>query len=88
MAKKKHVLKEDDEHDDSNTRKQVCRADFPPPFVFGVSTSSYQIEGGVNEGGRGKSIWDAFSHIEGKIIDGSNADVAVDHYHRYKVSIT
>ncbi|PPD67376.1 hypothetical protein GOBAR_DD35754 [Gossypium barbadense] len=87
MAKKKHVLKEDVEHDDSNTKNQVCRADFPPHFVFGVSTSSYQIEGGVNEGGRGKSIWDAFSHIEGKIIDGSNADVAVDHYHRYKEDI-
>ncbi|KAL4376860.1 hypothetical protein GQ457_02G039800 [Hibiscus cannabinus] len=85
MAKKKHVLKQDEEHDSNTT--QVCRADFPPHFVFGVSTSSYQIEGGVNEGGRGKSIWDVFAHTEGKIVDASNADVAVDHYHKYKEDI-
>ncbi|KAK8514585.1 hypothetical protein V6N13_103253 [Hibiscus sabdariffa] len=85
MAKKKHVLKQDEEHDSNMT--QVCRADFPPHFVFGVSTSSYQIEGGVNEGGRGKSIWDVFAHTEGKIVDASNADVAVDHYHKYKEDI-
>ncbi|XVF56382.1 hypothetical protein PTKIN_Ptkin06aG0116000 [Pterospermum kingtungense] len=86
MAKKKHVVKEDEEHDASNT-KQVCRADFPPHFVFGVSTSSFQIEGGIKEGGRGPSIWDVFSHTQAKIIDGSNADVAVDFYHRYKEDI-
>ncbi|OMO71469.1 Glycoside hydrolase, family 1 [Corchorus olitorius] len=85
MAKKKNVLKEDEE-DGSNT-KQVSRSDFPPDFVFGVSTASYQIEGGINEGGRGASIWDVFAHTPGKIIDGSNADVAVDHYHRYKEDV-
>ncbi|KAE8711176.1 hypothetical protein F3Y22_tig00110303pilonHSYRG00456 [Hibiscus syriacus] len=67
--------------------EEVCRADFPPNFVFGVATSSYQIEGACNEGGRGPSIWDSFSHTEGKIIDGSNGDVAVDHYHRYKEDV-
>ncbi|KAK6232401.1 hypothetical protein SCA6_002474 [Theobroma cacao] len=40
MAKKKHVLKEDEEGGSSS--KQVSRADFPPDFVFGVATSSYQ----------------------------------------------
>ncbi|KAK6289518.1 hypothetical protein POUND7_001059 [Theobroma cacao] len=85
MAKKKHVLKEDEEGGSSS--KQVSRADFPPDFVFGVATSSYQIEGGCKEGGRGASIWDVFAHTEGKIIDGSNADEAVDHYHRYKEDI-
>ena len=34
----------------------------PPPFWLGVATAAYQIEGGVTEGGRGASIWDAFSH--------------------------
>ncbi|KAK4253761.1 hypothetical protein QN277_010396 [Acacia crassicarpa] len=63
--------------------KEVSRADFPPNFVFGVSTSSYQVEGACNEGGRGPSIWDAFTHTQGKIVDHSNGDVAVDHYHRY-----
>src|SRR3954468_24241988 len=57
---------------------------FPAGFVWGTATSAYQIEGAVNEDGRGRSIWDTFSHTPGKIGDGSNADRANDHYHRYK----
>nr|POE95688.1 isoform 2 of beta-glucosidase 42 [Quercus suber] len=45
------------------------------------------VEGAYKEGGRGPSIWDAFSHTEGKIIDKSNGDVAVDQYHRYKEDV-
>ncbi|XP_019051456.1 PREDICTED: beta-glucosidase 42 isoform X2 [Nelumbo nucifera] len=48
---------------------------------------SPKIEGANNEGGRGDSIWDIFSHTEGKILDGSNGDIAVDHYHRYREDI-
>ena len=59
-------------------------ASFPDVFVWGTATSSYQIEGAVNEDGRGRSIWDTFSHTPGKIEDGTNADRANDHYHRYK----
>ncbi|MEF1185258.1 family 1 glycosylhydrolase, partial [Vibrio sinaloensis] len=50
-------------------------------FVFGVATSSYQIEGGVNEGGRTPSIWDTFCKTPGKVDKGDNGDVACDHYH-------
>jgi beta-glucosidase len=57
---------------------------FPPGFVWGTATSSYQIEGAVHEDGRGPSIWDTFSHTPGKIDDGTTSDVAVDHYHRYR----
>ncbi|TYJ46567.1 hypothetical protein E1A91_A02G128700v1 [Gossypium mustelinum] len=78
---KKELFKENGEGE------EVCRADFPPNFVFGVATAAYQIEGACNEGSRGASIWDSFSHTEGKIIDGSSGDVAVDHYHRYKEDV-
>jgi len=62
-------------------------ASFPKDFLWGTATSSYQIEGAVNEDGRGPSIWDTFAHAEGNIEDRSNGDVACDHYHRYKDDI-
>src|ERR1700712_3551070 len=60
--------------------------DFPsfgPNFVWGASTASYQIEGAVDEDGRGRSIWDTFTARAGTIADGSSGAVACDHYHRY-----
>ncbi|XP_054777318.1 beta-glucosidase 46-like [Prosopis cineraria] len=56
---------------------------FPNHFLFGTASSSYQYEGAYLTDGKGLSNWDIFSHIPGKIIDGSNGDIAVDHYHRY-----
>ncbi|XP_052179935.1 beta-glucosidase 12-like [Diospyros lotus] len=69
-------------------RADFNRTSFPKGFVFGASSAAYQYEGAVNEGGRGKSIWDTFSHkYPSKIDDGSNGDVADDFYHRYKEDI-
>src|SRR3954454_22248458 len=55
---------------------------FPTDFRWGVSTASYQIEGAVTEDGRGRSIWDTFSHEPDRIGDGSTGDRTCDHYHR------
>jgi beta-glucosidase len=55
---------------------------FPDGFVFGSATAAYQIEGAVQEGGRGPSIWDTFSHTPGAVLGGDTGDVAADHYHR------
>ena len=52
-------------------------------FLWGVSTSSYQIEGGADEGGRGASIWDLFCRQPGRVANGDTGEVACDHYHRY-----
>jgi beta-glucosidase len=60
---------------------------FPRDFVWGVSTSAFQIEGATREGGRGPSIWDTFTATEGKIARGEHANVAADHYHRYPEDI-
>ena len=60
---------------------------FPPGFLWGTATAAYQVEGAVNEDGRGPSIWDLYAHSPGTISDASNADVAVDHYHRSREDI-
>ena len=68
----------------------TARADepaFPADFVWGASTSSYQIEGAVDADGRGKSIWDVFSHTPGRVKGGDTGDVAADHYHRWRDDI-
>ncbi|MDR1186635.1 MAG: family 1 glycosylhydrolase [Bifidobacteriaceae bacterium] len=61
------------------------RADgFPPDFIWGAATASYQIEGAVAQDGRGTSIWDTFSHTAGKTFNGDTGDVACDHYNRWE----
>ena len=55
---------------------------FPPDFLWGAATASYQIEGAATSDGRGPSIWDTFSHTPGAVLNGDNGDIACDHYHR------
>ncbi|XVF27837.1 hypothetical protein REPUB_Repub14bG0143600 [Reevesia pubescens] len=56
---------------------------FPTNFLFGTASSSYQFEGAFLSDGKGLNNWDVFTHKPGNIMDGSNGDIAVDHYHRY-----
>ncbi len=55
---------------------------FPEAFVWGVATSSFQIEGAPAADGKGLSIWDSFCSNPGAIADGRNGDVACEHYYR------
>ena len=58
------------------------RLRFPDGLLWGAATSAYQIEGAVDEDGRGVSIWDTFSAIPGKVRNGDSGRPGVDHYHR------
>ncbi len=60
---------------------------FPKDFKWGTATSSYQIEGAPTAGGKGPSVWDSFSHIEGKIKNGNTGDTACDHYQLWRDDI-
>lgn len=58
------------------------RTDFAEDFLFGVSTSAYQIEG-HSFGGAGPTHWDTFAATPGNVVNAENGDVACDHYHRW-----
>ncbi|WP_195618177.1 glycoside hydrolase family 1 protein [Clostridium paraputrificum] len=56
---------------------------FPENFLWGASTSAYQVEGAYNEDGRGLSVQDTKDVVPGT----TDFKVASDHYHRYKEDI-
>ncbi|PIN14108.1 Beta-glucosidase, lactase phlorizinhydrolase [Handroanthus impetiginosus] len=85
LEKKRKI--EDEWRSIYSAKQTLNRQDFPPHFTFGVATAAFQVEGASREDGRGLSIWDAFTRVPGKICDGSNADITVDQYHRYKEDI-
>jgi beta-glucosidase len=57
---------------------------FPESFLWGASTSAYQIEGSPLADGAGPSIWQRFAHSPGRTANGETGDVACDHYRRYR----
>ncbi|MEM8756714.1 MAG: GH1 family beta-glucosidase [Planctomycetota bacterium] len=60
---------------------------FPSDFIWGAATSSYQIEGGRTQHGRGPSVWDTFCRQPGKVRGGDTGDVASDHVNRYREDV-
>lgn len=60
---------------------------FPADFVWGTSTSAYQIEGSPTADGAGPSIWHRFSHTPGNTYMDQTGDIACDHYRRYKEDV-
>jgi beta-glucosidase len=60
---------------------------FGKDFAWGVATASYQIEGAAYCAGGGKSVWDMFCARPGVISDGSNGDVACDHFNRFREDV-
>jgi len=60
---------------------------FPPDFIWGCATSSYQVEGATGADGRGPSIWDRFCRIPGKVVGGASGDSACDSYRRWKEDV-
>lgn len=56
---------------------------FPENFLWGASTSAYQVEGANLEDGKGPSCQDVKEVPEGT----SDLSVCADHYHRYKEDI-
>ncbi|QUG76218.1 family 1 glycosylhydrolase [Erwinia sp. E602] len=51
---------------------------FPAGFLWGASTSAYQVEGAWNEDGKSASVIDMYQHSA----DTADFTVASDHYHR------
>lgn len=64
------------------------RRSFPADFVWGTSTSAYQIEGAWNDDGKGKSVWDYYCRRLKIAERGETGDVAIDHYHRYREDVS
>lgn len=60
---------------------------FPKNFLWGAASAAYQVEGAYDIDGKGPSIWDTFAHLPGTTYQGTNGDVAVDHYHRFREDV-
>ena len=57
---------------------------FPPGFLWGASTSAYQVEGGWDADGKGPSVIDARTELPAGTAD---VTVAADHYHRLEEDV-
>ncbi len=60
---------------------------FKNNFVWGVATSSYQIEGAAYQDGKGLNIWDVFCQEDGRVFENHNGDIACNHYNCFMEDI-
>jgi len=72
------------EQSNDSTRNPIS---FPKDFIWGTASAAFQVEGAFDQDGRGLSTWDVFAQTPGRVWQGHNAEVACDHYHRYKEDV-
>jgi beta-glucosidase len=65
----------------------MVNSGFSNDFRWGAATAAYQIEGGVESGGRGASVWDMLCRQPGRIYEGHTGLIACDHFGRWKEDI-
>ena len=62
---------------------RTLKKNFPTDFLWGASTSAFQVEGAANEDGKGLSVADLRS-FDSNFLDTS---VSVDHYHHLEEDV-
>ena len=53
-------------------------------FLCGAATAASKIEGSPLADGAAVSIWYRFSHTPGRVFNRDTADIACDHYRRWR----
>lgn len=56
-------------------------------ILWGSASAAYQVEGAFDQDGKGPSIWDRWVKLPNKTFEGTNGDIATDHYHRFKEDV-
>ncbi|XP_055011909.1 LOW QUALITY PROTEIN: lactase-like b [Boleophthalmus pectinirostris] len=79
-------LSEAQDFDWTNTKQHgsFYYGTFPTGFSWGAGSSAYQTEGAWDKDGKGLSIWDVFSHKNGKIQQNQTGDSSCEGYYKVK----
>ncbi|MGL2965309.1 GH1 family beta-glucosidase [Flavobacterium sp. XGLA_31] len=73
--------------DKTHTNTSISRSDFGKDFIWGVSASALQTEGGFDKDGKGMSIWDEFASKKNTILNNDSPSVAANFYENYEEDI-
>ncbi|XP_051776283.1 lactase-like protein isoform X1 [Erpetoichthys calabaricus] len=82
-----HLSKSEDFNWAKNDHGSFYYGTFPAGFSWGVGSSAYQTEGAWDRDGKGMSIWDVFSHRQGKVQHNETGDSSCDGYYKVKDDI-